>query len=128
MPPAAATHTLESTYYAPYVTNAPMEPRAAVALWENERLTVWAGTQRPFGVRAELAADSAIFVAQLKKGEEAENAGDVGYGLACYLNAQRLYPASEIARAAVDRLSAQVLHKAVPATTAAAAANPAESD
>jgi isoquinoline 1-oxidoreductase len=32
-----------------------MEPRAAVARWENEQLTVWTGTQRPFGVRSELA-------------------------------------------------------------------------
>lgn len=46
---------LETTYYAPFVSNAPMEPRAAVAQWEGDRLTVWAGTQRPFGIRAELA-------------------------------------------------------------------------
>ena len=57
---AAATHTIESTYFAPYVSNAPMEPRAAVAEWtgddeSSDELTVWAGTQRPFGIRAELA-------------------------------------------------------------------------
>ncbi|MGB6894851.1 MAG: molybdopterin cofactor-binding domain-containing protein [Dehalococcoidia bacterium] len=46
---------LEATYYIPYISNAPMEPRAAVAQWENGRLTVWAGTQRPFGIRTELA-------------------------------------------------------------------------
>jgi isoquinoline 1-oxidoreductase len=46
---------LEALYYTPYVTNAPMEPRAAVAEWQNGRLTVWAGGQRPFGIRAELA-------------------------------------------------------------------------
>ncbi len=50
-----AVHVLESTYFIPYVTNAPMEPRAAVAAWEGAHLTVWAGTQRPFGVRADLA-------------------------------------------------------------------------
>jgi len=50
-----AEHILESTYYVPYVSNAPMEPKAAVAVWEGDRLTVWAGTQRPFGVRSELA-------------------------------------------------------------------------
>jgi isoquinoline 1-oxidoreductase len=32
-----------------------MEPRAAVAEWKGDRLTVWAGTQRPFGVRSDLA-------------------------------------------------------------------------
>lgn len=52
---ARAEHVLEATYYVPYVTNAPMEPRAAVAAWDGDRLTVWAGTQRPFGIRAELA-------------------------------------------------------------------------
>jgi isoquinoline 1-oxidoreductase len=46
---------LEGTYYIPYISNAPMEPRAAVAQWEEGRLTVWAGTQRPFGIRTELA-------------------------------------------------------------------------
>jgi CO/xanthine dehydrogenase Mo-binding subunit len=33
----------------------PLEPRAAVAEWANGKLTVWTGTQRPFGVRTELA-------------------------------------------------------------------------
>jgi len=46
---------LEATYFIPYVSNAPMEPRAAVAIWDDDHLTVWAGTQRPFGLRAELA-------------------------------------------------------------------------
>jgi nicotinate dehydrogenase subunit B len=46
---------LEATYYIPYISNVPMEPRAAVAEWQEGRLTVWAGTQRPFGIRAELA-------------------------------------------------------------------------
>ncbi len=51
----AAAHVLEATYFVPYISNAPMEPRAAVAAWDGDRLTVWAGSQRPFGVRAELA-------------------------------------------------------------------------
>ena len=33
----------------------PLEPRAAVAEWTDGKLTVWTGTQRPFGVRTELA-------------------------------------------------------------------------
>ena len=33
----------------------PLEPRAAVAEWTDGKLTVWTGTQRPFGVRAEVA-------------------------------------------------------------------------
>ncbi|MBF6599502.1 MAG: xanthine dehydrogenase family protein molybdopterin-binding subunit [Dehalococcoidia bacterium] len=50
-----AAGVLEATYFIPYVSNAPMEPRAAVARWDGDRLTVWAGTQRPFGIRSELA-------------------------------------------------------------------------
>jgi isoquinoline 1-oxidoreductase len=52
---ASAAHRLEETYYIPYISIAPMEPRAAVAEWEGDSLTVWAGTQRPFGTRGELA-------------------------------------------------------------------------
>jgi isoquinoline 1-oxidoreductase len=51
----AADSILEATYFLPYVSNAPMEPRAAVASWDGGKLTVWAGTQRPFGIRTELA-------------------------------------------------------------------------
>ena len=56
----AADGILEATYYIPYVTTAPMEPRAAVARWDDGALTVWAGTQRPFGLRTELAQQFAI--------------------------------------------------------------------
>jgi isoquinoline 1-oxidoreductase len=52
---ASAENVLEATYFLPYVSNAPMEPRAAVAAWDGDHLTVWAGTQRPFGIRQELA-------------------------------------------------------------------------
>lgn len=50
-----AEHVLEATYYVPHITPLPMEPRAAVAEWDGDKLTVWAGTQRPFGIRTELA-------------------------------------------------------------------------
>lgn len=46
---------LARSYEIPYVQHAPMEPRAAVAEWAEGRLTVWTGTQRPFGVRDQLA-------------------------------------------------------------------------
>jgi len=46
---------LEETYTIAYIAHAPLEPRAAVARWEDGKLTVWTGTQRPFGVRGELA-------------------------------------------------------------------------
>src|SRR5437016_13289559 len=52
---AAADRKLEQTYTVAYIAHAPLEPRAAVAEWNGDQLTVWTGTQRPFGVRTELA-------------------------------------------------------------------------
>jgi isoquinoline 1-oxidoreductase len=46
---------LEATYTIAYIAHAPLEPRAAVAQWDGSKLTVWTGTQRPFGVRGDLA-------------------------------------------------------------------------
>ena len=53
---AAAQHRLDATYKVAFIAHAPLEPRAAVAQWEGDQLNVWTGTQRPFGVRGELAA------------------------------------------------------------------------
>ena len=52
---AGADHKIERTYTVAYIQHVPMEPRAAVAEWNGGKLTVWTGTQRPFGVRSELA-------------------------------------------------------------------------
>ena len=51
----AADVKLQQTYTVAYIAHTPLEPRAAVAEWKDGRLTVWTGTQRPFGVRGELA-------------------------------------------------------------------------
>jgi nicotinate dehydrogenase subunit B len=53
---ASAHQKFERTYTVAYIAHAPLEPRAAVAEWNEGKLTVWTGTQRPFGVRSELAA------------------------------------------------------------------------
>jgi isoquinoline 1-oxidoreductase len=52
---AAAEHKLQATYTVAYIAHAPLEPRCAVAEWQGDDLTVWTGTQRPFGVRGDLA-------------------------------------------------------------------------
>jgi len=52
---AAAAHKLETSYTVAYIAHAPLEPRAAVAQWNANKLTVWMGTQRPFAVRDDLA-------------------------------------------------------------------------
>jgi nicotinate dehydrogenase subunit B len=46
---------LEATYTVAYIAHAPLETRTAVAEWADDKLTVWTGTQRPFGVRGDLA-------------------------------------------------------------------------
>lgn len=53
---AAADKKLSHTYTVAYIAHVPLEPRAAVAEWNGDRLTVWTGTQRPFGVRGDLAS------------------------------------------------------------------------
>ena len=52
---AQGARTFEESYRIPYIAHVPLEPRAAVAEWSDGKLTVWTGTQRPFGVRSELA-------------------------------------------------------------------------
>ena len=47
------SRTIQTTAY---LAHQSLETRAALAHWADGRLTVWTGTQRPFGVRAELAA------------------------------------------------------------------------
>jgi isoquinoline 1-oxidoreductase subunit beta len=47
--------TLRRSYHVPYIQHAPLEPRVAVAEWSGDQLTVWTGSQNPFGVRSELA-------------------------------------------------------------------------
>ena len=54
-PPLVGDAKVEATYTIAYIAHVPLEPRAAVAEWAGDKLTVWTGTQRPFGVRSELA-------------------------------------------------------------------------
>jgi CO/xanthine dehydrogenase Mo-binding subunit len=51
----ASDFTREGTYTVAYIAHTPLEPRAAVAEWNEGKVTVWTGTQVPFGVRSELA-------------------------------------------------------------------------
>jgi nicotinate dehydrogenase subunit B len=52
---SSADHRLQQTYTVSYIAHTPLEPRAALAKWDGDHLTVWTGTQRPFGVRGQLA-------------------------------------------------------------------------
>jgi isoquinoline 1-oxidoreductase len=49
-----AKYMVEETYLNGYVSHAPMEPHSALAHFEGNKLTVWASTQTPFGLRRDL--------------------------------------------------------------------------
>lgn len=51
----SAAKVLRETYNIAYIQHAPMEPRAAVAEWNGDQLTVWTGSQQPARVRQDLA-------------------------------------------------------------------------
>ncbi|HOP98186.1 MAG TPA: molybdopterin-dependent oxidoreductase [Verrucomicrobiota bacterium] len=57
---------LQQTYTVAYIAHVPLEPRAAVAEWNGDKLTVWTGGQRPFGVRTELARAFGIPESQVR--------------------------------------------------------------
>lgn len=49
---AAADHVITSRYVADGCHAAPIEPRAVVAQWEGNKVTIWTSTQVPFDARA----------------------------------------------------------------------------
>ncbi|HEX6966857.1 MAG TPA: molybdopterin cofactor-binding domain-containing protein [Gemmatimonadaceae bacterium] len=67
---AAADHRLRATYTVAYIAHVPLEPRVAIAHWthdaQGDKLTVWTGTQRPFGVREELARAFGLPVSRVR--------------------------------------------------------------
>ena len=52
---AEADVVVEEVFRTAAAAHAPMEPHAALAEWEDDRLTLWSGTQTPFNTRADLA-------------------------------------------------------------------------
>ena len=61
---ASATSIIDETYRAAYVAHAPIEPHVALAHMENGKMTVWASTQSPFGLKGQLV--SALGLAENK--------------------------------------------------------------
>ena len=55
----SASKVLRETYTVAYIQHAPMEPRAAVAEWSGDDLTVWTGSQQPSRVRQDLSREPA---------------------------------------------------------------------
>jgi isoquinoline 1-oxidoreductase len=52
--PANPAREISADYTIAYVQHAPMEPRAAVAEWQGDKLTVWTATQQPSRVQRDL--------------------------------------------------------------------------
>jgi nicotinate dehydrogenase subunit B len=63
---AAAAIGVQASYTTAYLAHVPLETRAAVAEWEDERLTVWTGTNVPFAVRAQLSRTFGISEAEIR--------------------------------------------------------------
>ncbi len=71
------------TYTCAYIAHVPLEPRAAVAEWKGSKVTIQTGTQRPFGVRPEVAtalgipeADVRVLVPDTGSGYGGKHSGE----------------------------------------------------
>jgi len=63
---AAASPGL-TAYTVAYIAHTPLEPRAALAEWGSDgKLTVWTGSQRPFGIRTELTGEFKLAEEQVR--------------------------------------------------------------
>jgi len=51
-----AAEVFDETYYNAYVAHAPMEPHTALADFADGKMTVWASTQSPFGLKRQLVS------------------------------------------------------------------------
>lgn len=68
---------VEQTIHVDYIAHVPLEPRSAIAEWKDGKVTVWTGTQRPFGVQEELM--NAFHIAKEKTRVIVPDTGS-GYG------------------------------------------------
>ena len=82
----AAPTRLSATYTTAYLAHVPLETRVAVAEWDGPRLTVWVGTQVPFGVRSGVAGalgvdekDVRVIVPATGGGFGGKHAADVAF-------------------------------------------------
>lgn len=64
--PVTDSATLETVYRCPYIAHVPLEPRSALAEFDGSKLTVYTGTQRPFGVRGEVMQATGLPESQVR--------------------------------------------------------------
>jgi tetratricopeptide (TPR) repeat protein len=60
-------------------------------------------------LRADLSGRSAEFVSAINKARDAEARNEIGFSITWFVNAQRQYPASQIANEGVERLSKKLI-------------------
>lgn len=63
---AKASKVLSETYTTAYIQHAPMEPRAAVAEWNDGNLTTWAGIDYPQRIQGDLARTFGIPIEKVR--------------------------------------------------------------
>jgi nicotinate dehydrogenase subunit B len=92
---AAADHKIEGTYTVAYIAHTPLEPRAALAEWQDGKLTVWTGTQAPFRTKTDLAS-----VFKLAQDKVRVIVPDTGSGYGGKHTSEAAQEASRLAKAA----------------------------
>jgi CO/xanthine dehydrogenase Mo-binding subunit len=53
---AEADEIFEDEFFTPAVQHVPLEPHNCIAMFQNDRLTIWSSSQNPFGIRDDVAA------------------------------------------------------------------------
>ena len=91
---AAASVRCEATYSTAYLAHVALETHVALAAWDADRLTVWCGTQTPFGVRQQVAEALAVPEADVRV-----VVPDTGGGFGGKHGAEIAIPAARLARA-----------------------------
>jgi isoquinoline 1-oxidoreductase len=98
----AADRVLEESYRVAYIQHAPMEPRAAVAEWNDDGLTVWAGCDGPFRAQRALAEEFGVPPERVRV-----IIPDMGGGFGGKHTAEAALEAARLARAARRPVSVQ---------------------
>jgi isoquinoline 1-oxidoreductase len=81
-------------YTVAYIAHVPLESRSALAQWKDGALTVWTGSQRPFGVRSELAQHFSMPEERVRV-----IVPDTGSGYGGKHNGEAAYEAARLAKA-----------------------------
>jgi len=84
-----------TAYTVAYIAHVPLEPRSALAQWNDDKLTVWTGSQRPFGIRSELAQNFNVPEERVRV-----IVPDTGSGYGGKHNGEAAYEAARLAKAA----------------------------